>query len=328
MFFAGVSGSSQADTAGIGKILIPSMEESGYDKETAVGVTAVSSTIGSIIPPSIVMVVYSGITNTSVAALFLAGIIPGVMVGLAMMAVVYVVAVKRGFPKDHKIDYRRIWVLFRETLPALLTPVIIIGGIVTGFYTATEAAAFACVYALFVGMFIYKTIKVRDLPEIIVETLKLSSLSLFALATANALGELLAYYGISAHISNFFASSFAGPGIFIGLVVLFFLFVGTFMDGVPAMILFVPVIAPSARALGVNPVHLGIIVTMTLSMGLVTPPYGLCLLIASSISNISIERAFRGALPYFLAAVGVLLFVAFFPGVILAIPRMIMPAYF
>jgi len=328
MFFAGVSGSSQADTAGIGKILIPSMENAGYDKETAVGVTAVSSTIGSIIPPSIVMVVFAGITNTSVSALFLAGIIPGVLVGVAMMGVVVYYSYKRNFPKDHKIDYKRIWVLFKDSVPALLTPVIILGGILTGFYTATEAAAFACLYALIIGLFVYKTITWKDIPGILKETLLLSSLSLFALATASALGELMAYYGISTHIANFFAGTSGGRPVFIGLVVVFFLFVGTFMDGIPAMILFVPVILPSALLLGVNPVHLGIIVTMTLSMGLVTPPYGLCLLIASSISKLSIERSFRGALPYFLVAVGVLLLVAFFPDVIMAIPRMIMPSYF
>lgn len=328
MFFAGVSGSSQADTAGVGKILIPSMEDAGYDKETAVGITAASSTIGSIIPPSIVMVVYAGISNTPVSALFLAGIVPGVLVGLAMMAVVYLVAIKKNFPKVDVIDYHKIWRLFKESLPALLTPVIIIGGIVTGFYTATEAAAFACLYALLIGMFVYKTIKITDLPGIILDTLKLSSLSLFALATASALGQLMAHYQISVLVFNFFSGTVFGTGLFIAIVVAFFLFIGTFMDGIPAMILFVPVILPSARALGVDPVHLGIIVTMTLSMGLVTPPYGLCLLIAASISNISIERAFRGALPYFLVAVGTLLLVAFFPGIVLAIPRLLMPSMF
>lgn len=328
MFFAGVSGSSQADTAGVGKILIPSMEESGYDKETAVGVTAASSTIGSIIPPSIVMVVYAGISNTPVSALFLAGIVPGVLVGLSMMAVVYAVALRKNFPKVDAIDFRKIWQHFKESLPALLTPVIIVGGIVTGFYTATEAAAFACLYALIIGLFVYKTIRLRDLPTILIDTLKLSSLSLFALATASALGQLMAHYQISRIIFDFFSGSALGTGAFVGIIVLFFLFIGTFMDGIPAMILFVPVILPSARALGIDPVHLGIIVTMTLSMGLVTPPYGLCLLIAASISNITIERAFRGTLPYFMVAVATLLLVAFFPDIVLTIPRLLMPSLF
>lgn len=328
MIFAGVSGSSQADTAGVGKVLIPSMIEQGYDPETAVGVTAASSTIGSIIPPSIVMVVYAGITNASVAALFLAGMIPGIMVGLAMMAVVAVRGKKYNFPKNERVKAAEIFKLFIKAFPALITPVIIIGGIVTGFFTPTEAAGVSSVYALFVGMFIYRTIKAKQIPEIIIETLKLSSLSLFALATANALGELMGYYGVTSIVSEFFLNAPGGMYLFITIVIAFFLFIGTFMDGVPAMILFVPVILPAAVALGIHPVHLGLIVTITLSLGLVTPPYGLCLLIAGSIGKIGIDRSFRGVRPYFLVALAVLLFVAFVPQVVIGIPKLISPRLF
>jgi len=328
MIFAGVSGSSQADTAGVGKVLIPSMIEQGYDAETAVGVTAASSTIGSIIPPSIVMVVYAGITNASVAALFLAGVIPGIMVGLAMMVVVAIRGKKYNFPKNERVKLNEIGKLFLKSFPALVTPIIIIGGIVSGFFTPTEAAGVSAVYALLVGMFIYKTIKARQIPEIIIETLRLSSLSLFALATANALGELMGYYGVTAVVSEFFLNAPGGMYLFITIVIAFFLFIGTFMDGVPAMILFVPVILPAAIALGIHPVHLGLIVTITLSLGLVTPPYGLCLLIAGSIGKIGIERSFRGVRPYFLVAVLVLLFVAFVPQVVIGIPKLISPRLF
>lgn len=328
MIFAGVSGSSQADTAGVGKVLIPSMIEQGYDAETAVGVTAASSTIGSIIPPSIVMVVYAGITNASVAALFLAGMIPGIMVGLAMMVVVAIRGKKYNFPKNERVKPAEIGKLFLKSFPALVTPVIIIGGIVSGFFTPTEAAGVSAVYALLVGMFIYKTIKVRQIPDIIIETLRLSSLSLFALATANALGELMGYYGVTAVVSEFFLNAPGGMYLFITIVIAFFLFIGTFMDGVPAMILFVPVILPAAVALGIHPVHLGLIVTITLSLGLVTPPYGLCLLIAGSIGKIGIERSFRGVRPYFLVALLVLLFVAFVPQVVIGVPKLISPRLF
>ena len=188
MIFAGVSGSSQADTAGVGKVLIPQMENNGYDKKTAVGVTAASSTLGSIIPPSITMVVYAGIANVSTGALFFIGLLPGILLGLTMMLVVFFVSRKHNFPKNKRVPVKQVLKKIFTSVPALLTPVIIIGGIVTGAYTPTEAAAFACMYALIVGMFFYKTIKLKDLPEIIVDTLKLSSLSLFALCTANALG--------------------------------------------------------------------------------------------------------------------------------------------
>lgn len=328
MIFAGVSGSSQADTAGVGKILIPNMIETGYDEETAVGVTAASSTIGSIIPPSIVMVVYSGISNVSVAALFFAGIIPGVLIGVAMMGVIAFIGKKRNFPKNEKVPTKDVFKLFIKSLPALLTPVIIIGGIVTGWYTPTEAAGFACVYALLIGLFVYKTLTIKMLPQIITETLKLSSLSLFALATANALGELLGYYHINTIVSKIFLNIPGGSVTFIIVVILFLLFIGTFMDSVPAMILFVPVVLPAAKALGIDPVHLGLIFTITLSLGLVTPPYGLCLLIAGSIGKLSVERSFRGVAPYLFISIVVLLIVAFFPGFIIGVPKMLNPKIF
>ncbi len=321
MIFAGVSGSSQADTAGVGKMLIPAMIDTGYDKETTVGVTAASSTIGVIIPPSIPMVVYSGLTNASVAALFIGGMIPGILIGLTMMLIVCVIGRKRNFPKYERAGFRKVWGLFRQSFPALLTPVIIVGGITTGWYTPTEAAAFASVYALLISLFFYRTLTLRDLPDIIKETLKLSSLSLFALATASALGELLGYYKASDHIGAFFAATIASPQVFMLIVIAFFLFVGTFMDAIPAMILFMPVILPTALKLGITSVHLGVVVVITLAIGLVTPPYGLCLLIAGSIADLSIERSLRGVLPYIAADLIILLLVAMFPAIAFYIPQ-------
>ena len=201
MIFAGISGSSQADTAGVGKILIPAMLDQGYDEETAVGVTAASSTLGSIIPPSILMVVYSGISSVSTGALFLCGMIPGIMLGLAMMTVV---GRKKNFPKSERVPLKKTAKLVLQSLPALLTPIILIGGIVTGMFTPTESAAFACLYALLIGIFFYHTIKVKDLPGIIMDTMKQSCLSLFALAAACALGELMSYYQLNVIVQSFF----------------------------------------------------------------------------------------------------------------------------
>lgn len=328
MIFAGISGSSQADTAGVGKIFIPSMEKQGYDKGTSVGVTAASSTLGSIIPPSITMVVYAGIANCSTGALFMAGIIPGILLGLAQMAVVKAYAKKKNFPKSERVPLSQVLKLVWQSLPALLTPIILIGGITCGLFTPTESAAFACVYALLVGIFYYKTIKIRNLPRILVETMKSASLSLFALATANALGELLSYYQLNVKVQAFFASLPGGWLLFLVVVVAFFMFVGTFMDAVPAMILFVPIILPCALALGLSPIILGLIIIVTLALGLVTPPYGLCLLIASDISGITIEDAFKGALPYFLSSCAVLALLVLFPMVWLAIPATIFPGLF
>ena len=313
MFFAGISGASSADTAGIGKILIPNMIRTGYDDEMSVGVTAASSTIGVIIPPSIPMIIYAGLTNTSVGALFLAGIVPGVLIGLGMMIVVYIISIRKGIPKYRTTSLKKIIRLFLHTFPALLTPVIIIGGIVTGIFTATEAAAIATLYALIIGFFFYRTIKIKDLPEILTDTLKLSCLSLFALSTASALGELLGYFELGQLTEHFFMTYMSEPWMFMWVVIIFFLFIGTFMDSIPAMILFVPVILPTALRLGFDPLHLGIVIVINLAIGLVTPPYGLCLLIASTISKMPIEKSFRAVLPYISVEFIVLLLVAFYP---------------
>lgn len=304
-------------------MLIPAMIETGYDKETSVGVTAASSTIGVIIPPSIPMVVYSGLTNASVAALFIGGMIPGILVGFSMMLIIAVIARRRNFPVYERANRNQLWSLFKKSFPALLTPVIIIGGISTGWYTPTEAAAFASVYAMIISLFLYKTLKIRDMLGILKETLKLSSLSLIALATASALGELLGYYKVSEHVALFFSSYIGNPYVFMLVIIAFFLFIGTFMDAIPAMILFVPIILPIAVNLGVTPIHLGIVTVMTLAVGLVTPPYGLCLLIASSIADLSIERSLKGVLPYIMAFMVILFLVAMLPSIAIYLPHLL-----
>jgi tripartite ATP-independent transporter DctM subunit len=328
MMFAGVSGAAQADTAGVGKILIPSMKKQGYDNETAVGVTAASSTIGVIIPPSIPMIIFAGLTNASVGALFLGGLIPGILIGLGMMIFIYILSVKRGYPRAERATFKKIGKLLFETVPALLTPVIIIGGIISGFFTATEAAAVASIYTLLICKYIYKTLKWRDLPKILVDTLALSSLSLFALAAASALGELMSYYQIATLAQEFFVNNIGYKWLFLLIIIGFFLFIGTFMDAIPAMILFVPVILPTALQFGINPIHLGIITVMTLAIGLVTPPYGLCLLLAAKIGNLSIERSFVAIIPYILIVFVVLILVAFFPSVAFYVPKLLNPGLF
>ncbi|WP_019415208.1 TRAP transporter large permease [Paenisporosarcina sp. TG20] len=323
MMFAGVSGAAQADTAGVGKILIPNMKKQGYDTETAVAVTAASSTIGVIIPPSIPMIIFAGLTNVSVGALFLAGIIPGILVGVSMMLFVYFLALKKGYPKAKRASFQTFFKLFSQSLPALFTPVIIIGGIISGLFTATEAAAIASLYTFVIGVFVYKTIKMGDLPKILTETLALSSLSIFALAAASALGELLSFFRVSTIAQEFFTNNVGNEWLFILIVIAFFLFIGTFMDAIPAMILFVPIILPSSLAFGMDPVHLGLIVVITLAIGLITPPYGLCLLLAAKIGDLSIERSVVAVVPYMIIVLAVLLVVAYIPAISLWIPNLV-----
>lgn len=317
MLFAGVSGSSTADTAGVGKILIPNMIDKGYSREMSVGVTAASSTIGSIIPPSITMVIYGGLTNTSVGQLFIGGMLPGVLIGFGMMFVIGLIARRDNLPIMEKITRAEFFALAKDAIPAMITPLIIIGGIVFGVFTPTEAAAFSAIYAYAISAYYYKTITWRDMPKVFVETLKLSCLSLFALAAASALGEFLGYYKINVIVADFFNSLGGNEYLFLFIIILFFLFIGTFMDAIPAMVLFVPVIYPVALSLGVDPIQLGVVIIITLSVGLVTPPYGLCLLISSVIGGLSLDQSFKAVMPYITVIVMVLLAVIFMPFILL-----------
>ncbi|MFG6118042.1 TRAP transporter large permease [Thalassobacillus sp. B23F22_16] len=328
MLFAGVSGASQADTAGVGKILIPNMKKQGYDKENAVAITAASSTIGVVIPPSIPMIIYAGLTNVSVGALFIVGIIPGVLIGLGMMTLIYMLALKKGYPTYQRASLKNFTKQLIDTIPAMMTPVILIGGIITGIFTATEAAAFASLYTVLIGMFVYKTLKIKDFPRILIDTITLSSLSLFALAAANALGELMSYYQLSAWANQFFTENIDSKWVFLLIIIAFFLFIGTFMDAIPAMILFVPVILPVAITFEIDPILLGIITVITLAVGLVTPPYGLCLLLAAKIGKLSIERSFGAVLPYIAIILVVLFGIAFFPEIAFYLPEKISPDLF
>ncbi|XAW88074.1 TRAP transporter large permease [Vibrio sp. CDRSL-10 TSBA] len=317
MLFAGVSGSSTADTAGVGKILIPNMIDKGYSREMSVGVTAASSTIGSIIPPSITMVIYGGLTNTSVGQLFIGGMLPGILIGFGMMFVIGIIARRDNLPIMEKITRAEFIALAKDALPAMITPLIIIGGIVFGVFTPTEAAAFSAIYAYAISAYYYKTITWRDMPKVFVETLKLSCLSLFALAAASALGEFLGYYKINVIVADFFNSLGGNQYLFLFIIIAFFLFIGTFMDAIPAMVLFVPVIYPVALSMGVDPVQLGVVIIITLSVGLITPPYGLCLLISSVIGGLSLDQSFKAVMPYIGVILAVLLAVIFMPFVLL-----------
>ncbi len=307
----------QADTAGVGKILIPSMIKEGYTKETAVGTTAASSTMGMLIPPSIPMVVYGSVTSVSVGQMFMGGVIPGLLMGVAMMALVGFVSRRQNYPRHTRVSVKEIGRQFLKCVPPLLTPVIILGGIIGGFVTPTEAAIIACLYALILAMFVYRTIKLKDLPDILFDTIKLSSLTLFALATASALGRLFSYYRVPDMIAGFFESTFSSVGLFLLAVILLFLFVGMFLDAIPAMILFVPIVLPASQALGVDPVHFGIVIVMCLAVGMITPPYGLCMLLASSIAKLSVSRSIVALLPYVAVIIVTIIIVAFVPNLAL-----------
>ncbi len=328
MIFAGISGSSNADAAGIGSVIIPAMEKEGYDKNFSVAVTACSSVMGVIIPPSITMVVWGGTMNVSVAALFIAGIIPGVLIGVGQMLVVYFYAIKRKYPRDEAFSIRRVWQAFKSSILALLSPMLIIGGIVGGFVTPTEASLIAVVYSLVVGVFVFRSVTVRNFATLMIDAIKLSAIVLFAVGTAAIYAWVLAYYKVPGYLVGLMSSVTTSPVIMLMLIVLVFLVVGMFIDSVPAIIIFGPLLRPLADSVGIHPIQFALVGCVTLAYGLITPPYGLCLLITSKIANINCMTPLKEVSVFLLAMLVVLIMMVAIPDVTLILPKWFMPALF
>lgn len=328
MLFAGISGSSTADAAGIGKILIPAMQKEGYDTRFAIAITACSSVMGVIIPPSILMIVWGGVMQVSVGALFLGGAIPGLMIGLALMATVYGFAKARNYPVTATPNWAEFWAAWRGAALALLTPVFVIGGIVGGLVTPTESAIIAAGYALILGMFVYRTVTPKDLGFILYDTARFAAISLFAIGTASAFGWLLSFYNAPRLIvSVLTAWEFGAFGTALLIALLFLLF-GLFIDAIPTIIILGTVLMPVAQAGGVDPIAFAIIGIVSLAFGLVTPPYGLCLLISAAIGGLNVVQVLREVLLILAPMLIILILLAAFPEFILWLPKTVMPGAF
>jgi tripartite ATP-independent transporter DctM subunit len=327
MIFAGISGSSTADAAGEGSIIIPAMKKQGYDASFSVAITAASSVMGVIIPPSILMVVWGGVMSVSIGALFLAGFIPGIMVGLSQMAATFVYARLRNYPIYARATLREFFGALGRASFAMMTPVIIIGGVVGGFFTPTEASVIAVLYSFAVGIFIYRTVGFREIRKVLYETARLASISLFCIGTASAFGWLLAYYQIPKTVIGLLAK-WGGGVTAVGLLeAAAFLFIGCFIDAVPSIIIVGPILAPAAAAVGMHPVHFAIIGVVSLAFGLITPPYGLCLLIDCHIAGIKVSQALKDVGIILIPMLFALLLVILFPDLILFLPRLFMPKF-
>jgi tripartite ATP-independent transporter DctM subunit len=327
MLFAGISGSSTADAAGIGSLLIPQMKKQGYDAPFAVAITACSSVMGVIIPPSILMVVWGGLMSVSIGGLFLAGVVPGILIAGSQMLTVYIYAKKRGYPVYVRSTLIGLLVAAASASLALMTPVIIVGGIVGGLFTPTEASVVAVVYSLILGVFVYRSIGLRELPNVLFQSARFASIALFCIGTASAFGWCLAYFKIPlALVSQIEAMGLGlvGTGIMCAVA---FLIVGMFIDAIPAIIIMGTVLFPVTQHVGMHPIHFAIIGIISLAFGLITPPYGLCLLIASAIGEIKLIDALRDVAIILLPMLGVLLIVILLPDLILALPRWLMPRY-
>jgi tripartite ATP-independent transporter DctM subunit len=327
MLFAGISGSSSADAAGIGSLLIPQMKKEGYDTSFSVAITACSSVMGVIIPPSILMVIWGGLMSVSIGGLFLAGVLPGLLIAGSQMLTVYVYAKRRGYPVYARSTWREVLSAGGSALLALMTPLIIVGGIVGGFFTPTEASVVAVIYSLVLGLFVFRTISLRMLPAVLYDSARFAAITLFCIGTASAFGWCLAYFKIPAALVqqiSILGLGVIGTGIMCALA---FLLIGMFIDAIPAIIILGTVLFPVTQHVGMHPVHFAIIGIVSLGFGLVTPPYGLCLLIAASIGRIRLIDALRDVIIILIPMVGVLLFIILVPDAILALPRLLMPRF-
>lgn len=323
MIFAGITGTAIADTTSLGAILIPAMEEEGYDTPFSVAVTAASSTIGPIIPPSLPMIIVGTLTGLSVSKLFLGGAIPGILLGVFLMIVSYIISVKRGYPKDTKKPMSVVVKTFFDAFWALMLTVIILWGILGGVFTPTEASIVASLYALIVGLFVYKELKVSQLPKIILDTMKTSSAIMMLVGFAATFGWILASEQIPQLVADFILSISTNSIVVLILINILLLFVGMFMETIAALIILFPVLLPVAIKIGMDPIHFGVMAVLNLMIGLTTPPVGVCLFAGASIGKISIAKATKAIIPFLAVSLFVLMLVTFIPQITLFLPNLL-----
>ncbi|MDI6764789.1 MAG: TRAP transporter large permease [Thermodesulfobacteriota bacterium] len=324
MFFAGITGAAAADASAIGSILIPAMTEEKYDRDFSAAVTAAASTMGPIIPPSIPMIIFGAIAELSVGALFLAGLIPGVMIGLSLMGVAYTISRKRNYPKQKVKTLKEFFVGLKDAFLALLMPAIIMGGILGGIFTPTEAAVVAVVYAFLVSFLIYREIRWKDLPKVLIDSIVTTSILMLVIANSATFGWILANHQVPQAVAQIFLSISNNKWVILLLVNIFLLFVGTFMETTASLIILTPILFPLAVKVGIDPIHFGLVMVLNLVIGLITPPLGVCLFIACSIAKITLEQIVKAILPFLIAAILVLFIVTYIPELSLWIPRMVM----
>ena len=314
MFFAAISGSGPATVSAIGSFMIPSMKERKYDAGFAAAITAAAGTIGVIIPPSIPFVIYCIVAQCSIGDMFIAGIVPGVMIGVALMLVCYCTAKKRHYVSvTERPKFSTVWKAFREAFWALLVPVIILGGIYGGIFTPTEAAVVAVVYSVLIGKFVYKELDGKTLYECLRTTGLINGATEFMIGLSMAFASYLAMAQIPAHIASWMTSLAHSPFILLMVINVFLLVIGCFVDNIAAVIILTPILLPVVKTIGIDPIHFGLIITVNLACGFISPPYGINLFVASAISGESIESISKSILPSFLAMVVCLLLFTYFP---------------
>jgi len=324
LIFAGMSGAAIADASGFGIMEIKAMRDAGYDDDFSVAITAASSTIGPIIPPSIPMVVYGMAAEVSVGRLFIGGIIPGFLMTIALMVLTYLIATRRGYRTEPRVALRVFLKDLAAALPALITPLIIVGGILGGVFTATEAGAVAVLWALIIGLFVYREITFKDLPRVLFEAMYTTGQILFIVGGAAVFGWVLTYFDVPASFASLIAGVTSNPTLIVLLLVVLYLVLGCFMEAGAVIVMTVPVIMPLLRRVGIDPVFFGVLMTMTLAIGTLTPPVGTVMYVMCNIGRISVEHFTRIILPYLAVLVLVVLLVAVFPPLVTALPALMM----
>lgn len=315
-FFAALSGSAPATVIAIGVMLYPDMVKLGYPKEQTAGLLAVAGGLGPIIPPSIIMIVYATLTGASVGNMFKAGLVDGIMIAVGLFAVTIVMANKQKWPKNTvKFNLKELGIAFVHAIPALMLPVIILGGIYSGLVTATEAAAVSVVFALFVGLFVYKELKFSDLWDIILSSGKSAAMVLFIIATSTAFSWIFTYSGLAGTMVSSITKMNLSPTLYCFIVAVILMIFGTFLEGVATAVLLVPILWPIAKSLGVDIIHFGMIVSVSNVVGTMTPPVAVNIFAAASVSKLKMGEIVRGEIPYFLAYLACFFIIVFVPQV-------------
>lgn len=324
MIFGGISGTAVAEAASIGSVMIPGMAKAGYDRKFAAAVTSAASTVGPIIPPSVPMIICGSLASVSVGRMFLAGAVPGVVMGLAMMVTAYLLAVKRGYPKEKRATVRQIASEGRKAFWALLLTFIILYGIVGGFFTATEASIVASVYALLVGIYVYKGMRWRDLPSIFTDTALTTASLMLLVGMASLFGWILTTQQVPELVADFILGITDNPIIVILLINILLLFVGMFMETIAALIILFPTLLDVATSIGMDPVHFAVMMVLNLMIGLSTPPVGVCLFVVSEIGRVPMLKVARAIVPFLVCNIIVLLLVSYVPIISLWLPNLLM----
>ena len=323
MVFGGISGSAVADVSALGSFLIPQMERKGYDRDFATALTISTAVVAPIIPPSIIAVIFAWMADESVAAMFAAGIVPGLLIGLGMAVPVFIIARKRNYPKEKPPTLPEFGRSFVRALPALIIPVIIMGGIMFGVFTPTEAAAVAVVYALVVPPIFYREPALREIPKIFADSARLSGVIGMIIGFVGAFGWVLSYSKFPFVVAAAIAAIHPAWWMFIILIIILYLMLGTFLTPSEIILVTVPVLLPVAHEIGIHPIHFGMVCVIASAIGHITPPVGLCLFVGMAISGLPMEKLVKPLLPFLAAIVATLLIIAFLPGIILFLPRLL-----